>query len=212
MADHEERLFDRTAAAAVAAPPASRDRRKSRAELMGGHTHSTLCGVQVHVWLRGRTYLARGQHLGRPFGETLGIDIAGATARLRQLLTEIENGTYTRPSDRPRQHLTRGVVPRLTLRELIAEFLARSARPAAARRPPTTLRGCRRFSTSPSRLPACGAGLRPATSMPTSPGRSGPSCSGTPPAAMASPAGPRSPSRPDRYSISWSASGPPYTG
>ena len=37
--------------------PARDGRRMVRAELMGGHTHATLCGVNVHVYRRGGLYL-----------------------------------------------------------------------------------------------------------------------------------------------------------
>src|SRR5262249_26181998 len=70
-----------------------------RAALAGGHSHATLCGVAVHIWRRGEKYLARGRFQGQAFGETLGDDVAVATARLRQLLTEIEAGSYVRPSE-----------------------------------------------------------------------------------------------------------------
>ena len=71
-----------------------------RAELMGGHSHSTLSGVTVHMWRRGDKYLARGYYQKRQFGETLGANVAEATSRLRHLLTEIENGSYLRPRRR----------------------------------------------------------------------------------------------------------------
>src|SRR5262249_21433002 len=103
-------------------------RRMVRAELMGGHSHSTLCGVWVHVWRRGDKYLARGRYERRPFGETLGEDVASATARLRQLLTEIENGSFVRPSESRDRLLSRGKSYRLTLRQLGSEFLAEKRR------------------------------------------------------------------------------------
>ncbi len=95
-----------------------------RAELMGSHTHSTIDGLRVHVWRRGSKYLARGRLQGQAFGETLGGDLAGATARLRQVLTEIENGSYVRPSEARRRPIRKGKVARLDLRQLLDEFLA----------------------------------------------------------------------------------------
>ena len=53
-----------------------------RAELMGSRTHRTLDGIQVHVWQRRGKYLARGRYQGQAFGETLGDNVAEATARL----------------------------------------------------------------------------------------------------------------------------------
>ena len=46
-------------------------RRMIRSELMGAHSHSTLCGVKVHVWRRGGKFLARGRFHGQPFGPIL---------------------------------------------------------------------------------------------------------------------------------------------
>jgi hypothetical protein len=93
------------------------------AELMGGHTHTTLVGIQVHVWRRGNRYLARGRYQGQSFGATLGGDPLAATAKLRQLLTCIENGSFVRPSEARRRPLSSGHVPRLSLRQLVAAFL-----------------------------------------------------------------------------------------
>jgi len=95
-----------------------------RAELMGGHTHETLGGPRVHIWLRSGSFLARGRHEGRAFGETLGGDKAGATARLRQILNEIENGSFVRPSEANRRVLKKSKSARLDLRQILGEFLA----------------------------------------------------------------------------------------
>jgi integrase len=105
-------------------PLPAANRRMVRAELMGGHTHSTLAGVSVHVWRRDGKYLARGRHQGQPFGETLGGDALQAAARLREILTKIDHGSYVRPSDGRKQLVSRGRIARLTLRELVADFLA----------------------------------------------------------------------------------------
>jgi hypothetical protein len=101
-----------------------RDRRMTRAELLGSHSHGTLCGPRVHVWRRAGRYLARGRHEGRPFGENLGADPVAAAAHLRQLLTAIEDGSYVRPSEARKRPLGSGRVRRLTLRQLVNEFLA----------------------------------------------------------------------------------------
>ena len=94
-----------------------------RAELMGGHTHSTLCGTEVHVWKRDGKYLVRGRYQGQPFGETLGANVLEATTRLRQLLTEIDDGCYVRPSEARKRLLGNGRPGRRTLRQLISDFL-----------------------------------------------------------------------------------------
>jgi integrase len=95
-----------------------------RAELMGGHTHTTLDGVRVHVWKRGPKYLARGRFQGQPFGETLGESETEAGARLRHILTEIESSSYVRPSQARKRPLSGGRAPRLTLRQVMGDFLA----------------------------------------------------------------------------------------
>jgi integrase len=95
----------------------------AQATLMGSHSHATLSGITVHVWERGGTYLARGRYQGQPFGETLGEDPLQAAARLRDILTKLDNGTYVRPSDRRHQLVSSNRVARLTLRELVADFL-----------------------------------------------------------------------------------------
>jgi integrase len=99
-----------------------------RAELMGSHSHSTLAGVQVHVWCRGGTFLGRGYYEGQPFGETLGDNVTLATARLRQLLGEIENGSFVRASDSRKRLIGRKKIQQLTARELISEFVAEKRR------------------------------------------------------------------------------------
>lgn len=105
-------------------PACPEERRMVSAELMGDHSHTTVIGAEVHVWKRGSKYLVRGRMDGRPFGETLGDDVTQATARLRQILTEIDNGSYVRASEARKRRISRARARRLTLRELIAEFVA----------------------------------------------------------------------------------------
>lgn len=99
-------------------------RRMTRADLLGGHTHQTLCGKRVHVYRRDGTYIARGRLRGRAFGESLGADPHRAAARLRQVLTEIEAGAYHRPSEGRTRPLAPCLAPRLTFRQLADEFLS----------------------------------------------------------------------------------------
>jgi integrase len=106
------------------APSRGQARRMVSATLMGSHTHTTLTGVEVHVWIRRNTYLARGRVEGRSFGETLGSDASEATARLRQILTEIEHGSFLRPSESRKRKVGGGRTPRLTVRQLISAFIA----------------------------------------------------------------------------------------
>jgi integrase len=104
---------------------ASADKRRwLRAELMGSHSHATNCGADVHVWKRGEAFIARGFFGGQRYAETLGSTTTQATTRLRQLLTEIEDGSYVRPKEAHQRLISRGKVPRLNVRQLIDEFLA----------------------------------------------------------------------------------------
>jgi integrase len=93
------------------------------AQLMGNHTHSTLCGLKVHVYQRRHQYLARGRYQGRMFGATLGSNEAEAIARLRLLLVEIEDGSFVAPSEARKRRLSPGKVARLSVRQLVNEFL-----------------------------------------------------------------------------------------
>jgi integrase len=95
-----------------------------RAELLGQHSHMTLIGVRVNIYQRSGRYLARGRYRGEAFGETLGADISQASARLRRLLTEIEEGTFLRPTEARTRPLKQGSVPRLDLRRLCDGYLA----------------------------------------------------------------------------------------
>jgi hypothetical protein len=101
----------------------TRDRRMVRTELSGQHSHLTEGGVEVHIWTRDGSYLARGRYEGKQFGETLGTDPTNAAHRLRHLLVEIDNGTFVRSSDRPKRQLRRGAPPKLDMRGLCDAFL-----------------------------------------------------------------------------------------
>jgi hypothetical protein len=103
-------------------------RHMARASLMGRHSHSTRNGAVAHVWTRQGKYLARGSYEGHRFGETLGSDPIEAECRLRELLVEIDNGSYLRPSDSRNRPLARGAVPRLTIRELVDRKLVETRR------------------------------------------------------------------------------------
>ncbi len=101
-----------------------RNRAMTRADLMGSHTHRTSCEISVHVYQRNGKFLARGRVQQRMFGVNLGSDEREATARLRRLLTEIEDGSFVRPSESRKRPLANRPVPRLSLRQLVNEFLS----------------------------------------------------------------------------------------
>jgi integrase len=95
-----------------------------RASLMGSHTHTSTCGIAVHIWQRGPQFLARGRLRGCQFGQCLGATEEAAKAQLRRLLTELDEGRYVAPSEARKRLLGNGQVPRLTLRDLVNEFLS----------------------------------------------------------------------------------------
>jgi hypothetical protein len=95
-----------------------------RSALLGSHEHQTACGKSVQIWQRGDRYLARGRYNGQQFGETLSGDRDQAASSLRRLLVAIEDGTFRPPSERRRQSIKTGSIPRLTVRELCERFLS----------------------------------------------------------------------------------------
>jgi hypothetical protein len=98
-------------------------RRMVRAELLGQHSHQTTDGQSVHVWVRDNKYLARGRHQGRAFGQDLGADKRDATAALRRLLVQLEDGTFQPPSEARKRILKAQSVPRNSVRQLCDAFL-----------------------------------------------------------------------------------------
>lgn len=101
-----------------------RERRMISTELMGGHTHKTLAGTKVHVWKRGPQFMARGSISGKRFGENLGTAEVEATVRLRQILTDVDGGTYVRASEARKRLIATTVSPRMLLRLVVSDFLA----------------------------------------------------------------------------------------
>lgn len=93
------------------------------ASLMGEHIHRTTCGINVYVWQRGGNYMARGRFDGKMFGQTLGRDAEAAKARLRRILTDLENGTFVRPTEARKRPLKPNQVPSIDLRGLCNDFL-----------------------------------------------------------------------------------------
>ena len=100
------------------------DRQMVAAELMGRHAHKTCDGITVNIWRRGQKFIARGSYQRRRFGETLGDNEDDATARFRALLMEIDNNAYVRPSEARNRTVKKNQNRRLTLRQIIDEFLA----------------------------------------------------------------------------------------
>lgn len=126
-----------------------------KAELSGSHAHVTINGVSVHIWLRDGIYLARGRYLNQVFGVTLGSDTVAAASKLRQLLVDLDNGTFIRPSEARDLPISNGRVPRLTLRELVNQFLAEKRKfrgSATARAYATRLAPVLDFGESPAAL------------------------------------------------------------
>ena len=123
-------------------------RRMERAELLGGHSHVTASGTSVHISKRNGKYLARGRLEGRAFGETLGADQKTAERRLHELLVELENGSYQRPSESRRRLLRSTAVPKLSLRQLSGRYVDEIRKLRGKRPPSTTGAACFRLSSS----------------------------------------------------------------
>ncbi len=98
-------------------------RRMVPAELLGRHTHVAGNKAAIHVWGRGSSFLARGRLAGQQFGEKLGDTEREAEVRLHEILCEISQGTYIVPSKRHKRQLAQPTSVRLTLRQLIDQFL-----------------------------------------------------------------------------------------
>jgi integrase len=90
---------------------------------MGGHTHYSESGVAVHVAQRDGTYLARGSFDSRRFGITLGSDRRLAEAKLREVLHDLDSGTFVTPSDARRRPLRKRCIARIDLRHVMGEYL-----------------------------------------------------------------------------------------
>ena len=95
-----------------------------RGTLMGSHSHPTDSKIDVHVYRRADKYLARGRFQGRPFGVTLGSSEHEANVRLRQLLADLDAGSFISPREAKKRQVSQGRVARLTLRQLTSEFLS----------------------------------------------------------------------------------------
>src|SRR4051794_11990244 len=97
-------------------------RRMSRATLMGRHSHRTSSGVELHIYIRDGKYLARGSLEGRRIGPTIGSTELEAEVRLREILVDIERGTYLRPSEARNRPLK---IPQrqATFRQIADQFL-----------------------------------------------------------------------------------------
>jgi hypothetical protein len=103
------------------------------ADLLGRHTHKASNVAEVHIWQRGRSYLARGYYGGVQFGETLGNNQDDAETRLHELLCEISQGRYVVPSERPKRILAQPTVKRITIRELFDKFLSEKRQTVGAK-------------------------------------------------------------------------------
>src|ERR1700693_4233232 len=99
-------------------------RRMVIATLGGKHSHRTPNGIGVHIWCRGVTYMARGSYEAHRFGVQLGDTELEAEAALHELLVNIRNGAFVRPVEARKRQLKRIAPIRLTLRQVVDEFLA----------------------------------------------------------------------------------------
>jgi integrase len=98
-------------------------RRMVRAALQGQHTHSSASGINVHVWRRRQSYIARGRFEGKQFGQAIGTTEAEAVVGLRHLLTALDEGRFILPSRARDLPLVTNTPSRLRLDELAALYL-----------------------------------------------------------------------------------------
>ena len=99
-------------------------RRMVQATLYGRHSITLANGKSIHIWRRRNSYLVRGWWEGRQFGEVLGSDEVSAEARLCEIRTQLENGTYASPRDCARQpKRARNVYLRAPLEDLIDAYV-----------------------------------------------------------------------------------------
>jgi integrase len=117
-------------------------RRMVAATLAGKHSHQTPNGVSVHIWRRGAAFMARGSYEGHRFGVQLGNTEFEAESALHELLVNIRNGAFVRPVEARKRQLKRVSPMRLTLRQVVDEFLAEKRK----------IRGRETASTYASRL------------------------------------------------------------
>ncbi|MGZ0174586.1 MAG: phage integrase SAM-like domain-containing protein [Planctomycetales bacterium] len=103
-------------------------RKMVRSELMGRHSHVAQNDVRVNIYIRAGKYIARGRIDGVAFGKTIGSNVDQAEVGLRELLGNLDRDSFIRPSEQSRRAVRRRRVPRMTFRELIDEFLARTRR------------------------------------------------------------------------------------
>jgi integrase len=103
-------------------------RKMVKAELAGRHAYVAQNDVRVNIYLRGGKYIARGRIDGVAFGKTLGKDEDQAEVALRELLSDLDRDAFVRPSEQSRREVRRRRIPRITMRELVDNFLAAKRR------------------------------------------------------------------------------------
>ena len=114
---HQRTLFDTPAAGSAGS------RKMIKAELAGRHSHVAQNGIRVNIYKRNDKYIARGRIDGAAFGKTLDAEELKAEAGLRELLSDLDRESFVRPSEQVRREVRRRRSPRLTIRELVDEFL-----------------------------------------------------------------------------------------
>jgi len=106
----------------------SQDRSMVRTALHGQHTHTSACGVNVHVWRRRKSFIARGRFERKQFGQTIGATEEEAVVGLRRPLTALDEGRFVPPSRVRDMPLITNIPSRLRLDELTAFYLEEKRR------------------------------------------------------------------------------------
>lgn len=98
-------------------------RRMVRAELFGRHSIETDCGITLNIWEREGKFSARWKDEGKSYFETLGATERDADNKLSQIRADLDNGVYVPPRQRSKRLICRGRGARITLRQLIDDYL-----------------------------------------------------------------------------------------
>ena len=98
-------------------------RKMTKSILLGQHSHRTAIDVTVNIWQRSGKYIARGRHVGKSFGKTLGSDRTAAEIELRDLLGQLDRDAFVLPCDAPKRQVSSTIKMRASLREMIDAFL-----------------------------------------------------------------------------------------
>jgi hypothetical protein len=103
-------------------PP--KDRRWRQSHLKGHCTFPTKIGSTIYIAERGGRRIARFRFRGKQVVQTLGVDDDEVMSTLAEIISALNADRFLAPGERPKRVLPIRSFPRLTLRDLIGDFLA----------------------------------------------------------------------------------------